>query len=246
MRTLLSLSLVLTLAAPALGAPPTQKPEQPPAPAAEAAKEVTRTVVVLIYDGVELGDMAAPVEVFKVANELGTTNTPAFQIRLAAEKPGLIQMDGGFAIQADCVLADCPEADVLVLAGGRGALDALKRPALIDWIRQQAGRAETVMTVCLGTFLLAKAGLLDDVPVTIHQQGAAYLKHLAPKVKLEGTKDYLEAGKIVSTAGVSSSIDASLYLVAKYLGAERARITAEWLDDDWRPAAAPAARPGGS
>lgn len=238
MRNLLFLSLILALAVPALG----QSPAPPPAP--EAAKEVTRTVVVLVYDGVELGDLAAPVEVFKVANELGTTPTPAFHIRLAAEKPGPVQVDGGFSIQTDCVLADCPAADVLVLAGGRGALEALNRPALIEWIRQRASSAETVMTVCLGTFLLAKAGLLDGVPVTIHQQGAAYLKHLAPKVKVAATTDFLEAGKIISTAGVSSSIDASLYLVAKYLGAERARVTAEWLDDDWRPAAAPAA--GGS
>ncbi len=241
MRNLLFLSLVLALAAPANGQPPA-------APQAkEAAKEVTRTVLVLIYDGVELGDLVGPVEVFKTASELGTTNTPAFQIRLAAEKPGLIQVDGGFAIEAHCVLADCPPADVLVLAGGRGALQAMNRPALIDWVRQRAGSAETVLSVCLGTFLLAKAGLLDGVPVTVHHQGAGYLKQLAPKAKVAATRDYLESGKIVSTAGVSSSIDASLYLVAKYLGPERARITAEWLDDDWRPAAAPAAppRPGG-
>jgi transcriptional regulator GlxA family with amidase domain len=233
MRNLLLLSSILTLAVPALGAAP------PDPPAAAVAREATKTVLVLIYDGVELGDMAAPVEVFKVASELGTTATPAFKILLAAEKPGLIEVDGGFAIRADCVLADCPPADVLVLAGGRGAIEAVNRPALIDWIRQRAGSAETVLSICVGTFLLAKAGLLDGVSVASHPQGAGYLKHLAPKVKVESTKSFREAGKILTTAGVSSSIDATLYVVAKHLGPERARITAEWLDDDWRPATAP-------
>lgn len=226
MRIIGSLASLLLLAVPALG--------QAPAPAPPA--EPVKTLLVLIYDGVELGDMAAPVSVFKVANELGPTTTAAFDIKLAAEKPGLIQADGGFFVQADCVLADCPPADILVLAGGRGALEAINRPALIEWIRKQSAGAETVLSVCLGSFLMAKAGLLADVQVTMHAQGAGYLQHLEKKVKVAATTGYLESGKIITSAGVSSSIDASLVVVARHLGAERARITAEWLDGDWRPA----------
>jgi transcriptional regulator GlxA family with amidase domain len=239
MRAAILPSLLLTLTLPALAATPQG---QAPAPAA-APQEVQRTVVVLVYDGVELGDFAAPVEVFKVASELGPTTTPSFQIRLAAEKPGPVHVDGGFIVQPDCVLAQCPKPDVLVLAGGRGALEGLKRPELIDWIRQQSGVADTVLTICLGNFLLAKAGLLDGVPVTIHKQGAGYLKYLAPKAKIESEQHYLRSGKIVTTAGFASSIDASLEVVAKYLGEERARATAEWLDHSWKPAAAAPAAP---
>lgn len=227
MRKLVLLSLVLLGAAPSFGDTP---------PTVAAPPPVAKMVVVLIYDGVELGDLAAPVAVFKVANELGPTTTPEFTIRLAAEKPGLIEADGGFFVRADCVLADCPPADILVLAGGRGALEGMNRPALIDWIRTQSAQADTILSVCLGTFLMAKAGLLVDVPVTIHTQGAGYLKHLEKTVRVEATAGYLEAGKIISSAGVSSSIDAALVAVERHLGAERARLTAEWLDEDWRPA----------
>jgi transcriptional regulator GlxA family with amidase domain len=229
MRHVSPLLAVLLFAAPVIA----QAPAQPVAPAPSEA--AAKTVLVLIYDGVELGDLAAPVSVFKVANELGPTTAEAFDIQLAAEKSGLIQADCGFFIQADCVLSECPPADILILAGGRGALEALNRPALIDWIRRQSTSAETVLSVCLGTFLMAKAGLLVDVPVTIHAQGAGYLQHLEKRVKLAGTAGYLEAGKIISSAGVSSSIDASLVVVARHLGAQRAKITSEWLDDDWRP-----------
>jgi transcriptional regulator GlxA family with amidase domain len=241
MRNSILLPLLLMFSMPALAATPQGPPAAAAPPAATAApQETQRTVVVLIYDGVELGDFAAPVEVFKVASELGPSTTPSFQIRLAAEKPGPVQVEGGIVVQADCVLAECPKPDILVLAGGRGALEGIKRPALIEWIRQQSSVADTVMTICLGNFLLAKAGLLDGVPVTIHKQGAGYLKYLAPKAKIESGR-YLRSGKIVTTAGFASSIDASLEVVAKYLGMERAQATAEWLDHSWKPAAAAAA-----
>src|SRR5436305_1252786 len=98
--TVLLLALCATRAVPQ-GAPAAPAPVAPaPAPAAP------KSVLVLVYDGVELGDLAAPVEVFKVASELGAS--PAFQIRLAAEKAGPVQVDGGFSLQPDCVLTDCP------------------------------------------------------------------------------------------------------------------------------------------
>ena len=210
------------------GAATGDKPPQP----REAAPQ---TVLVLVYDGVELGDLAAPVEVFKVAAELGGEKTPSFQIRLAAEKAGPVAVDGGFTITADCALADCPAADVLVLAGGRGALEVMNHPALIEWVRQRAASARAVMGICTGTFFLAKAGLLDGLAATTHPQGIPYLKYLAPKASVMAGQHVVRAGKIITTAGVSSSLDATLALVAESLGPERARATAEWLDREWKP-----------
>jgi transcriptional regulator GlxA family with amidase domain len=227
----------LLLASLAAASPSPQPPQGAAAPAKPppSPEAAPRTVLVLIYDGVELGDLAAPIEVLKVAAELGSEKTPAFQIRLAAEKAGPVAVDGGFTLTAQCALADCPPADILVLAGGRGALEVMNHPALIDWVRQRAASTRSVLGICTGTFLLAKAGLLDGQTATTHPQGLPYLKYLAPKANVVSGQHFVRAGKMITTAGVSSSLDAALALVAETLGPERAQATANWLDHPWKP-----------
>jgi transcriptional regulator GlxA family with amidase domain len=196
--------------------------------------------LVVLYEGVGLADFANPVEVFTLANELGTSAVPYFDIHLAAEKAGPIHANGGPVVQPDCVLAECPPADLLVLPGGRGALEAMNRPELVDWVRRQTEKSEAVLAICTGAFLLAKAGLLDGLPATTHQQGIGYLRHLAPKAKVVEDQPYVDAGKIVTASAIVPAIAASLHLVDRLLGTERAAMTAQWLRYDWK--AAPAGR----
>jgi transcriptional regulator GlxA family with amidase domain len=227
-RLLRVLSLLLLL--PAAVALPQAAGSTTAAPAAAPAK---KTVVIVVFEGVGALDFAGPFEVFTTASELG--ETPVFQVYVAAERPGPLRGHNGMVLQPDCTLADCPPADVLVISGGPGAMQAMDRPELLGWIRRSAERAETVVSVCTGAFLLAKAGLLDGLTVTTHQQGIGYLGHLAPKAKVVADQRFVDNGKIVTAAGMSAGIDASLHLVARLLGPERAKATATWMEYDWKP-----------
>jgi transcriptional regulator GlxA family with amidase domain len=229
MKKLIVLALILVT--PVLAAAQTE-------PA--AAKPVQKTVVVLIYDGVGLGDFANSVEILTLANELGSSTVPFFDIHLAAEKAGPVHVNGGPVLQPDCVLAECPPADLLIVPGGRGSLQAVNRPELIDWIRRQTERSEVVMAICTGSFLLAKAGVLDGISATTHQQGLGYLRYLAPKAKVVDDQPYVDAGKIITVAATTPVFAASLHLIERLLGPERATITAQWLQYDWKAAAPPA------
>lgn len=229
MKKLIVLALILAL--PALAAAQTE-------PAA-AAKPLQKKVVVLIYDGVGLGDFANSVEVLTLASELGNTTVPFFEIHLAAEKMGPVHVNGGPVLQPNCVLADCPPADLLIIPGGRGSLEAVNRPELIDWIRRQTERSEIVLAICTGSFLLAKAGVLDGVAATTHPQGIGYLRHLAPKAKVVENQPYVDAGKIVTVAATTPVFAASLHLIERLIGPERATITAQWLQYDWKASQPP-------
>ncbi|HVR96031.1 MAG TPA: DJ-1/PfpI family protein [Thermoanaerobaculia bacterium] len=198
-----------------------------------AQTPVKKTVVILAFEGVGALDFAGPFEVFTTASELG--EAPVFQVYVAAEKPGPLRGHNGMVLQPDCVLADCPPADLQIISGGPGAMQAMNKPELLDWIRKAAGRAERVVSVCTGAFLLAKAGLLDGLTVTTHQAGIGYLGKLAPKAKMVSDRRFVDNGKIVTSAGMSAGIDASLHLVAQLLGAERAKATATWMEYDWKP-----------
>lgn len=222
MRKLIVLALLLAL--PALAGAQTE-------PAA-AAKPQQKKVIVLIYDGVGLGDFANSVEVMTLANELG--NSTFFDIHLAAEKAGPVHVNGGPVLQPDCVLAECPPADLLVIPGGRGSLEAVNRPELIDWIRKQTERSEIVMAICTGSFLLAKAGVLDGVAATTHQQGLGYLRYLAPKAKVVDDQPYVDSGKFITVAATTPVFAATLHLIERLIGPERAAMTAQWLQYDWK------------
>lgn len=192
-----------------------------------------KNVVILVFEGFEALDFAGPFQVFTAASEIG--ETPAFQVYVASEKPGLVRGNNGLTLQPDCVLADCPPADVLIVSGGPGVMQGMNRTELLDGIRRASEKAERVVSICNGAFLLARAGLLDGLTVTSHQAAIGYLGKLAPKAKVVSDRRFVDNGKVVTSAGMSAGIDASLHLVSRLLGPERAQATAAWMEYDWKP-----------
>ncbi|MCZ7558208.1 MAG: DJ-1/PfpI family protein [Bacteroidia bacterium] len=180
-----------------------------------------RTVAVLIFEGVELLDVAGPAEVFIIAKE-----GKAFRVITVAASTAPIKTMGGVTITPDYDYQSCPEADILVLPGGdmRNVGDDG-----IAWIRSASHDAEILLSVCMGAFLLARADLLDGVRATTHSWGLERLKTAAPGCTVVEGVRFVDNGKIITTAGVTAGIDGALHIVARLLGAEAAR----WAADEW-------------
>lgn len=111
----------------------------------------------------------------------------------------------------------------------------MNNPVLIDWIRNCSQTAELVLSVCTGALLLAKAGLLDGLSATSHHGALELLKEVAPNTTIQGTKRFVDNGRIILSAGISAGIDMSLYVVARLLGKEQALETAQYMEYNWRP-----------
>jgi putative intracellular protease/amidase len=172
-----------------------------PAPAAAApASPVTRTVVIVLYEDVEAQDFGVPFEVLTTASDLAGYG--AFKVLLAAETPGLVAAHNGLRVMPDCTFASCPPADILVVPGGAGIFKAMQRPAMVEFVRKSAARAEVTAGVCIGSMLLAKAGLLDGLTVTTHELGIDYLTQLAPRAKVVRDRRYIDSGKVMTSAGM--------------------------------------------
>lgn len=185
--------------------------------------KVPRTVAVLVYEGVELLDLAGPAEVFIVAAE-----GQAFRVLTVAETDQPIHTMGGIAILPTHTFDTAPQADIVVVPGGNMANVA---KAGVAWIRRAHEQAEVTMSVCMGAFLLARAGLLDGIDVTTHTWGIEDLRRAAPKCTVVTGVRYVDSGKILTTAGVTAGIDAALHLVERMLGPDAARWTAEdWME----------------
>jgi putative intracellular protease/amidase len=180
-------------------------------------------VGILMFDGVQIIDFAAPYEVFGQAGY--TVDTVSVD-----GKP--IETTMGLKVTPDMSLADAPRFDVVVVPGGR--IDAIaKDKQAQQWLQSRAKQAEVTLSVCTGSFVLASSGLLDDLAATTFYARFDALATAAPRTKIVRDARWVDTGRIVTSAGLSSGIDASLHVVERLSGAERARTVALNLEYDW-------------
>lgn len=194
-----------------------------------------RTVAILIFQGVELLDFAGPFEVFSAARLNAESRERIIDVFTVAESLDPVKCNNPVTVLPDYTLANCPPADLLVVPGGMGTRTAINRPVLIDWIRQRAEQVELMTSVCTGSFLLAKAGLLDGQAATTHWASIERLRGAFPAVEVMENTRWVDAGRVVSSSGVSAGIDMALYVLQRLYSAEVAAATARGIEYDYWP-----------
>ncbi len=184
-----------------------------------------RRVDLVLWDGVELLDFAGPGQVFACADE-----GRAFQVRTVAAHPGTIRSQGFLVVHPEALLGEGPPPDILVVPGGASET-AVEDPVLIEGIARVGAEAGIVLSVCTGAILLARAGLLTGGMGATTWKGALdRLRAEAPEVAVAGGPRWVDNGRILTAAGVSAGIDASLHLVRRLLGPEVMRDTAGYME----------------
>ncbi len=193
-----------------------------------------RTVLVLLFDDIEVLDFAGPFEVFSVAGR--QEGRRLFNVHTVATKTP-VRARGGLSVNRDFDLAGAPESEILVVPGGQGTRREINNQGLIDWIRDRALRCEIVLSVCTGAMLVARAGLLRDSSATTHYSALDELRSASPSTTVVEDRRFVDNGRIITAAGISAGIDASLHTVSRLWGTEMARNTALHMEYDWRPGA---------
>jgi len=194
-------------------------------PAAQHVLARSKRAAIFIFDGVQIIDYAAPYEVFGQAG---------FEVFTVAEKSAAITTAMGMSVNPQYTFANHPPANILTLPGG-GVTPHQNNPQVIKWIQDNAKQAEVVLSVCNGAFFLAKAGLLDGLEATTFASLIDGLQAAAPKAKVVSDKRFVDNGKIVTSAGLSSGIDGALHVVEKVLGHGWTEVVATNLEYDWNP-----------
>ncbi|RMF14093.1 MAG: DJ-1/PfpI family protein [Gammaproteobacteria bacterium] len=167
---------------------------------------------ILIYDEVEVLDFAGPFEVFSTAARLAPDT--GITVSLIAGQASPVRARGGFSVLPHHTLHDHPALDVLLIPGGDHR-DALNNRTLLDWIGEQAPRVSQLATVCTGIFLLAKALPDWSGPVTTHWEDIPDLRTQFPRLDVKSDTRWVDAGKVISSAGISAGLDMSLYLLRR-------------------------------
>ncbi len=194
-----------------------------------ASTSKPRRIVILAFPGVQPLDVIGPAEVFAGADTLAGGG--AYTVEVVAKDPDPIAVrGGGYSLVPKKTTARCRgPIDTLVVAGGIGVRAAEDDVELIRWIRSAARRSRRVTSVCSGSFLLARAGLLEGKTVTTHWASTEDLARRHPELKVDPTPIFVRDGSVWTSAGVTSGMDLSLALVEEDLGREIAVEIARWL-----------------
>jgi transcriptional regulator GlxA family with amidase domain len=136
---------------------------------------------------------------------------------------------GGLVIVPHHSWATSPSIDVLVVPGGFGTRGMLDDRAVIDWIVATAASARRVTSVCTGSLLLARAGLLKGRRATTHWGAYDLLASIDPSIDVVRTERVVQDG-VVSSAGVAAGIDMAFDEVERLCGKAVADETARYVN----------------
>ncbi|MCI0699854.1 MAG: DJ-1/PfpI family protein [Planctomycetia bacterium] len=191
------------------------------------------TTGILIFPEVEVLDFCGPFEVFSVTRldpSKRREEPSPFDVFLVAELEHPVVTTGEMKVIPHHTFETCPPLDLLVVPGGWGTRREVENPRVIEWVAKQAKSAKLVTSVCTGSFVLGKAGLLAGKRATTHWASIERMRSAFPDVTVDDRQHWVEDGNILTSAGISAGIDLALVVVAKLLGEEVARTTAKHME----------------
>ena len=182
-------------------------------------------IAIFLYPGMTALDAIGPYEVL--------SRLPDVEIAFTGLQRGTITVDSGFlSLVADHAIDEVETADILVVPGGPDVRAQCGNPQVVDWIRKIHATTQWTTSVCTGALILGAAGLLEGLAATSHWLARDELVNFGATPT---PARVVEAGKIVTAAGVSAGIDMALTLMARIAGKTQAQATQLLIEYDPQP-----------
>jgi transcriptional regulator GlxA family with amidase domain len=173
-----------------------------------AQRQRRHVVAVLAYDGVVLGDLSVPCEIFGRAHD--SEGRPLYDVRVCALRPTI--ESAHVRLRARWPITTLRRADSVIVPG----LDDLDRAiphAVITELRRAIARGARVASICTGAFVLARSGALDNREAATHWKAASALARRFPAITVNPNVLYVDSGSVLTSAGAAAGLDLCLHLV---------------------------------
>jgi putative intracellular protease/amidase len=180
----------------------------------------------VLFPGFELLDIYGPLELLGLLPERVT-------MTMVAEKVGEIESSHGPKGVADIALANTSNFDVLLIPGGRGTRTEVQNSRFLELLRAQANQSTWVASICTGSALLAKAGMLDGKKATSNKLSFEWVTGQGPQVHWIREARWVEDGKFFTASGVSAGMDMTLGLIQKLFDRETSLKVARRAEYTW-------------
>lgn len=192
-------------------------------------------VAVALFEGFTVLDAYGPVQAF------GSCRVPTgdggfrrlFESFAVAERPGPVKSGEGPPSCAEYSFAEAPPFDILLIPGGFGTRKAVNDASFLRVLAEASQKASITATVCTGSALLARTGLLDGRPATSNKLAWDWVVQQGPRVLWRRQARWVDDGNILTSSGVSAGIDMALSLIARLNGRDMALAAARNMEYTW-------------
>jgi len=185
-----------------------------------------KEVIVLLFDNYETLDVFDPVEIFGRLTEL-------YDIQFYSLNGGIIGNQHNAKIITKPLSELKEHNDILLIPGGIGTRTMVGNTVFLNKTKEVADSCDYVLTVCTGSAILAKIGLLDNRHATSNKRAFEWVITNGANVKWDRNARWTVDGKYYTSAGVSAGIDMSLGFLSDHFGIEFARKTAGDIEFNW-------------
>lgn len=194
---------------------------------------MTKTIGILLFDGVEELDAVGPWEVLAAWCTFWPED--GWRVTTFTVDGGPVTAAKGLPMVPHHAAADVGDVEIVLHPGGQGTRPLLEDPDHLDRVRAWAAAAEITTSVCTGSLVYAAAGLLAGRPATTHWGSLDTLAELDPTIEVRPDDRYVDDGDVITSAGVSAGIDMALALVARLVGPGRSAEVRRYIQYDPEP-----------
>ncbi len=180
---------------------------------------------VLLFNQFELLDVFGPLEMLGHVEDIS--------IELVAQEIGPIKSAQGPCAYAQTNLDSASQYDVLLVPGGIGTREMVNDQPTLDWIAKQAEKARYITSVCTGSALLAKSGVLANKQATTNKMAFHWVVSQGPNTNWITKARWVKDGNIYTSSGVSAGTDMALAFIADIWGESKAREIANLAEYEW-------------
>jgi transcriptional regulator GlxA family with amidase domain len=189
-------------------------------------------IAIAVFEGAEELDFVGPWEVLAAWRYLHTDEVDVF---IVADTLDPVTCAKGMRVLADRTWDDAGHVDVLVYPGGKGTRAQLGNEEIRARLRNLSEQGTLMTSVCTGSLVYADAGLLDGKPAATYHTAFPELLPLGNEIEPRPDDRFVDAGQVITAAGVSAGIDMALHLVGRLHSPERAKEVRRYIQYDPAP-----------
>jgi transcriptional regulator GlxA family with amidase domain len=187
-----------------------------------------KSIYILIFEDAILSSAAAPLDIFTRTNAIlaAAGQPPAFNVNLVSDKVKNILLSDPAQFICQRTLDEVPAKSqshnlpLIVVPAFAGDWDTVreKNRAALAWLAQHYAAGTEIASLCVGSYFLAEARILDGKPCTSHWAAIADMRQRFPQLQLQGDLVVTDQDGVYTGGGAFSSLNLLLYLVEKFCG----------------------------
>ncbi len=199
-----------------------------------------KKISLLVHEDIYSSSVASVIDLFAGANWCleQSGQSPAFKLELVSEKENNIALDVPARFICYRTIEKVTRTDLIIVPGFNGDSKAIlkKYSATINWIKEMNRSGTEIASMCVGSFFLAEAGLLNGKTATSHWAATDEMQLRYPLIKVKSDRVITDQDGIYTGGGAFAALKLILYLIEKFCGRETALLVSKQFSIDLDPA----------